>query len=94
MAPWEVFDHHTEEYRDSVLPPNVKARVARIAKEVRVRAGPGGRGRKETIRQAFLAIRRKSYNCDIYVHRLAAGVGAMVGVPGRVDAIASPIGKT
>jgi transketolase len=28
MASWEIFDHQTEEYRDSVLPPNVKARVA------------------------------------------------------------------
>ena len=28
MPSWEVFDHQTEEYRDSVLPPNVKARVA------------------------------------------------------------------
>jgi transketolase len=28
MPSWEVFDHQTEEYRDSVLPPNVMARVA------------------------------------------------------------------
>jgi transketolase len=28
MVSWEIFDHQTEEYRDSVLPPNVKARVA------------------------------------------------------------------
>jgi len=28
MPSWEVFDHQTEEYRDSVLPPKVKARVA------------------------------------------------------------------
>ncbi len=28
MASWEIFDHQTEQYRDSVLPPNVKARVA------------------------------------------------------------------
>src|SRR4029434_5660073 len=28
MPSWEIFDHQTEEYRDSVLPPNVKARVA------------------------------------------------------------------
>src|SRR5215813_1141823 len=28
MPSWEVFEHQTEEYRDSVLPPNVKARVA------------------------------------------------------------------
>src|SRR5258705_594254 len=28
MASWEIFDHQTDEYRDSVLPPNVKARVA------------------------------------------------------------------
>jgi len=25
---WEIFDHQTQEYRDSVLPPNVTARVA------------------------------------------------------------------
>ena len=28
MPSWEVFDHQTEAYRDSVLPPNIKARVA------------------------------------------------------------------
>jgi transketolase len=28
MPSWEIFDHQTEEYRDSVLPPNVTARVA------------------------------------------------------------------
>jgi transketolase len=28
MPSWDIFDHQTEEYRDSVLPPNVKARVA------------------------------------------------------------------
>jgi transketolase len=28
MPSWEIFDHQTEEYRDSVLPPKVKARVA------------------------------------------------------------------
>jgi transketolase len=28
MVSWEIFDYQTEEYRDSVLPPNVKARVA------------------------------------------------------------------
>ncbi len=28
MASWEVFDHQTPEYRDSVLPPAVEARVA------------------------------------------------------------------
>src|SRR4029450_4384162 len=28
MPSWEIFDHQTKEYRDSVLPPNVKARVA------------------------------------------------------------------
>jgi transketolase len=28
MPCWEIFDHQTEEYRNSVLPPNVKARVA------------------------------------------------------------------
>jgi len=28
MPSWEIFDHQTEEYRDSVLPPDVKARVA------------------------------------------------------------------
>lgn len=28
MPSWEVFDHQPQEYRDSVLPPDVKARVA------------------------------------------------------------------
>jgi transketolase len=28
MPSWEIFDHQTQEYRDSVLPPDVKARVA------------------------------------------------------------------
>jgi transketolase len=28
MASWDIFDHQTQEYRDSVLPPTVKARVA------------------------------------------------------------------
>jgi len=28
MPSWEVFDHQPQAYRDSVLPPNVKARVA------------------------------------------------------------------
>jgi transketolase len=28
MPSWELFDHQTEEYRDSVLPPDVVARVA------------------------------------------------------------------
>jgi transketolase len=28
MPSWEIFDHQTKEYRDSVLPPSVKARVA------------------------------------------------------------------
>jgi transketolase len=28
MPSWEIFDHQTEEYRNSVLPANVKARVA------------------------------------------------------------------
>ena len=28
MPSWEIFDHQTKEYRDSVLPSNVKARVA------------------------------------------------------------------
>ncbi|PYS06873.1 MAG: transketolase, partial [Acidobacteria bacterium] len=28
MASWEIFDHQTKEYRDSVLPPSVSARVA------------------------------------------------------------------
>src|SRR2546428_440532 len=28
MPSWEIFDHQTQEYRDSVLPPAVKARVA------------------------------------------------------------------
>ena len=28
MPSWDIFDHQTPEYRDSVLPPNVKARVA------------------------------------------------------------------
>ncbi len=28
MPSWDIFDHQTREYRDSVLPPDVKARVA------------------------------------------------------------------
>src|SRR5437870_434591 len=28
MPSWDIFDHQTQEYRDSVLPPEVKARVA------------------------------------------------------------------
>jgi transketolase len=28
MPSWEIFDHQTQEYRESVLPPNVTARVA------------------------------------------------------------------
>jgi len=28
MPSWDIFDHQTQEYRDSVLPPRVKARVA------------------------------------------------------------------
>jgi transketolase len=28
MPSWEIFEHQTQEYRDSVLPPAVKARVA------------------------------------------------------------------
>ncbi len=28
MPSWDIFDHQTQDYRDSVLPPNVKARVA------------------------------------------------------------------
>src|SRR5262249_45216346 len=28
MPSWEIFDHQTQVYRDSVLPPTVKARVA------------------------------------------------------------------
>jgi transketolase len=28
MPSWDIFDHQTQEYRDSVLPPGVTARVA------------------------------------------------------------------
>jgi transketolase len=28
MASWEIFEHQPDAYRDSVLPPKVKARVA------------------------------------------------------------------
>src|SRR5262249_14123367 len=28
MPSWEIFEHQTQEYRDTVLPPGVKARVA------------------------------------------------------------------
>jgi transketolase len=28
MPSWDIFEHQTQEYRDSVLPPSVKARVA------------------------------------------------------------------
>jgi transketolase len=28
MPSWDIFDHQPREYRDSVLPPDVKARIA------------------------------------------------------------------
>ena len=28
MPSWDIFEHQSREYRDSVLPPNVKSRVA------------------------------------------------------------------
>jgi transketolase len=28
MPSWDIFEHETEEYRDSVLPPDITARVA------------------------------------------------------------------
>ena len=28
MPSWDIFDHQTQQYRDSVLPPRVKARIA------------------------------------------------------------------
>jgi transketolase len=28
MPSWDIFDHQTQEYQDSVLPPSVKARIA------------------------------------------------------------------
>jgi transketolase len=28
MPSWDIFDHQTQDYRDSVLPPSVRARVA------------------------------------------------------------------
>jgi transketolase len=28
MPSWDIFDDQSEEYKDSVLPPNVKARIA------------------------------------------------------------------
>ena len=28
MPSWDIFEHQTQEYRDSVLPPKVKARIA------------------------------------------------------------------
>jgi transketolase len=28
MPSWDIFDHQPEEYRDSVLPPTVQARIA------------------------------------------------------------------
>ena len=28
MPSWDIFEHQSKEYRDSVLPPGVKARVA------------------------------------------------------------------
>ena len=28
MPSWDIFEHQTQEYRDSVLPPRIKARVA------------------------------------------------------------------
>ena len=28
MPSWDIFEHQTQEYRDSVLPPNLKVRLA------------------------------------------------------------------
>jgi transketolase len=28
MPSWDIFEHQTQEYRDTVLPPHVKARIA------------------------------------------------------------------
>ena len=28
MPSWDIFEHQTQEYRDSVLPPDVTARIA------------------------------------------------------------------
>jgi transketolase len=28
MPSWDIFDHQPQEYRDSVLPPHIRARVA------------------------------------------------------------------
>jgi transketolase len=28
MPSWDIFDHQTQDYRDSVLPPSVRARIA------------------------------------------------------------------
>jgi transketolase len=28
MPSWDIFEHQTQEYRESVLPPSVKARIA------------------------------------------------------------------
>ena len=28
MPSWDIFEHQTQEYRDTVLPPHIKARVA------------------------------------------------------------------
>ena len=28
MPSWDIFEHQSQEYRDSVLPPGVKARIA------------------------------------------------------------------
>jgi transketolase len=28
MPSWDIFEHQTQEYRDSVLPPRIKARIA------------------------------------------------------------------
>ena len=28
MPSWDIFEHQTQQFRDSVLPPNVTARIA------------------------------------------------------------------
>jgi transketolase len=53
MPSWDIFDHQTQEYRDSVLPPKVTARVA-VETSIDFRLGAlrrhvGPRHRHETV---------------------------------------------
>ena len=47
MPSWDIFDHQTQEYQDSVLPPSVKARVA-VEQASSFRMGAVRRHRRQT----------------------------------------------